>query len=71
MNALQFLSSDGKHLAFYWHLPIVIVLISLVYSATRCEPWPAILIETGRWIVRMTVFLSSVAIILYLVAIFT
>jgi hypothetical protein len=57
-------------MSIYWHLPIVIVLISLVYSATRFETWGAILHEALRWGLRMTGFLVGIAVILYVVTLF-
>ena len=33
----------------YFHLPVLIVVISLVYSATRFEHWPNIFSEALRW----------------------
>ena len=50
----------------YWHLPVLILAISLVYSATRYDPWNAIVQETLRWIWRMTAFLGSIGLVLYL-----
>jgi hypothetical protein len=50
----------------YWRLPILIVVISLVYSATRFEPWNLILRESLRWMLRMSVFLVAVALVLLL-----
>lgn len=44
----------------YIHLPILIVVISLVYSATRYERWDNILKEAFRWGVRMLVFLIGI-----------
>jgi len=55
-------------LGFYWHLPLVIVLISLVYSATRYDQWNLILHEAVRWGVRLTGFLFAVIFVLFLVA---
>jgi hypothetical protein len=52
----------------YWHLPIMIVLISLVYSATRYEHWDAILHDAWRWARNMIVFLAGVAVVLYVLA---
>jgi hypothetical protein len=49
----------------YFHLPVLIVLISLVYSGTRYETWPAILIEALRWGLRMIGFLFGIGIVLY------
>jgi hypothetical protein len=50
---------------FYFHLPILIVVISLVYSATRHEHWDHIAYEALRWGLRMTTFLASIALILF------
>jgi hypothetical protein len=50
--------------SFYWHLPLMIVLISLVYSATRYDQWDAILREAFRWGLRMTLFLLGIVFIL-------
>jgi hypothetical protein len=54
--------------SIYWHLPVVILLISLVYSATRFEHWGAIVQEAWRWGLRMLGFLVAIAAVLYLVA---
>jgi hypothetical protein len=54
----------------YWHLPILIAIVSLVYSATRYEQWGAILRETLRWILRMTVFLVVIGVLLFVLATF-
>jgi hypothetical protein len=55
--------------SIYWHLPILIVVVSLVYSATRYDQWKAILAESVRWGFRLTSFLVGIGIILYLVTI--
>jgi hypothetical protein len=52
----------------YWHLPILVVLISLVYSATRFDDWGAILGEALRWGLRMTGFLVGIALVLFLLS---
>ena len=54
----------------YWHLPVMIVLISLVYSATRHDQWGAILREAFRWGVRMTTFLVVIGLVVYVLALF-
>ena len=54
----------------YVHFPILILVISLVYSATRFERWPDILAEAFRWAFRMTTFLGGIAVVLYLFALF-
>ena len=57
-------------IGYYWHLPILIVIISLVYSATRYEDWPAILREAFRWGLRMSIFLVVIGVLLFVLATF-
>ena len=52
----------------YWHLPFLIVLISLVYSATRYDQWGLILREAFRWGLRLVGFLFAVVLVLFLVS---
>jgi hypothetical protein len=47
-------------ISYYWHLPILIVVISLVYSATRFDSWGSIFREAVRWGIRLTVFLFAI-----------
>jgi hypothetical protein len=49
----------------YYQLPVLVVLISLVYSATRFDDWPSILRDTVRWSLRMAGFLLAVGLALY------
>lgn len=51
-------------------LPILIVLVSLVYSATRFDQWRAIFREAVRWGLRLFGFLVAVAGVLYVVNLF-
>jgi hypothetical protein len=53
---------------YYWHLPILIVIVSLVYSATRFDEWGPIVREAFRWGLRLTGFLLVIVIALYVVA---
>jgi hypothetical protein len=55
-------------MSFYWHLPILIVVVSLVYSATRFDDWDAILREAFRWGLRMAGFLVAIGVVLYVMA---
>jgi hypothetical protein len=54
--------------SIYWQLPVLIILISLVYSATRYDQWGAILREAFRWGLRMTAFLATIGLVLYALA---
>jgi hypothetical protein len=58
-------------IGLYWHLPILIVLVSLVYSATRYDQWGAILHESIRWGLRLAGFLVGIGILLYLFTVLT
>jgi len=52
-------------LSIYWDFPILLIVFSLVYSATRHDPWPKILREAVYWIGRIGGFLLAVGIVLY------
>jgi hypothetical protein len=46
-------------------MPILIVVVSIVYSATRYDRWDLIFREAARWGVRMTLFLGGIGVALY------
>jgi len=52
----------------YWHLPILLLVVSFVYSATRHDRWDRILKEAIGWIVRMTSFLGGLGLLLYVLS---
>lgn len=54
----------------YWHLPLLIVVISLVYSATRFDEWGPILREALRWGLRLTGFLMVIVVILFALSVY-
>jgi hypothetical protein len=54
------------HNIYFVDLPLLIVLISLVYSATRFDEWGAILREAFRWGLRLVLFLAGIGIVLYI-----
>jgi hypothetical protein len=54
----------------YWHLPLLLVLVSLVYSGTRFDQWGPIFLEAFRWGSRLLGFLAGVVATLYVVALF-
>ncbi len=53
--------------SIYWHFPILLVTVSLVYSATRYEQWPEILHEAVTWGGRMAFFLVSIGVALWVI----
>jgi hypothetical protein len=54
--------------SIYWDLPILIVVVSLVYSATRYDESGAIVREAVRWGGRMALFLGGIGLGLYVIA---
>ena len=54
--------------SIYWDLPVLLVVVSLVYAATRYDEWGSILNEAARWGGRMVLFLVSIGAVLYLLA---
>lgn len=56
--------------SIYWHLPVLLVVVSLVYSATRFDPPGLIFREAGRWGFRMASFLFMIGLGLYCVSTF-
>jgi hypothetical protein len=54
--------------SIYWHLPFLVLAISLVYSATRYDQWDAIFHETFRWGLRMCGFMLAIFVVLFAVA---
>lgn len=54
------------HNLYFIDLPVLIILISLVYSATRFDEWGAILQEALRWGLRLAAFLIGIGIVLYI-----
>jgi hypothetical protein len=53
------------HNIYFVDLPLLIVLISLVYSATRYDEWGPILREALRWGLRLAAFLAAICVALY------
>jgi hypothetical protein len=58
----------SSHLLYYVHVPVLLVLISLVYSATRFDQWNLILREAIRWGLRLLLFLVVIVVVLYVLA---
>jgi hypothetical protein len=62
------LFAQAGHLPYYVHVPVLLVLISLVYSATRFDQWNLIVREAVRWGLRLLLFLVVIVVVLYLLA---
>jgi len=55
------------HNIYLIDLPLMVLLISLVYSGTRYDRWPAIFGEAVRWGGRLASFLVGIGIVLFIV----
>jgi len=51
--------------SIYWDLPVLLVVVSLVYSATRHDRWDRILKEAVGWGGRIAGFLALIGVVLY------
>lgn len=54
--------------SIYWDLPVLLVIVSLVYAATRHDRWDKILAEGLGWGLRIALFLTGIALTLYLLS---
>lgn len=54
--------------SMYVQLPILLAIISLVYSATRYDDWGDIFGEAFRWGSRMFMFMLGIAAVMYVLA---
>ena len=61
-------AQGASPLLYYVHVPVLLVLISLVYSATRFDQWHLILREAVRWGLRLFGFLLIITVVLYALA---
>jgi hypothetical protein len=59
--------AHNVHNIYLLDLPLLLVLVSLVYSATRFDQWGPILREALRWGVRLAGFIGAIGLVLYVV----
>ena len=57
-------------LSIYWDLPVLLVVVSLVYAATRHDRWDKILREGFGWGIRIAGFLFAIGVVLYALSTF-
>jgi hypothetical protein len=51
--------------SLYWHFPILLVTVSLVYAATRHDRWDRIRTEAFFWGLRIAGFLFTLGFVLF------
>ena len=54
--------------SIYWDLPVLLVVVSLVYAATRHDRWDKIVSEALGWGLRIAAFLFMIGLVLYLLS---
>jgi hypothetical protein len=54
--------------SIYWDLPVLLVVVSLIYAATRHDRWDKILSEAAGWGIRITLFLVGIGLLLYVLS---
>ena len=54
--------------SIYWDLPVLLVVVSLVYAATRHDRWDKILREGLGWGMRIAGFLFGIGLVLYVLS---
>jgi hypothetical protein len=54
----------------YAHLPVLVAVVSLVYSATRHDRRDKIVREALHWALRMTTFLLTIGLVLFALSTF-
>ena len=54
--------------SIYWDLPVLLVVVSLVYAATRHDRWDKILSEGVGWGLRIAAFLVGIGLVLFLLS---
>ena len=57
-----------SNVSIYWDLPVLLVVVSLVYAATRHDRWDKILHESLGWGLRIAGFLLFIGVTLYLLS---
>ena len=56
---------------FLLHFPIIMLMVGLVYSATRHDRPTTIFRETAKWLLRMGGFLVLLGVLLYVLSTYT
>ncbi|MBA4190388.1 MAG: hypothetical protein C0467_20565 [Planctomycetaceae bacterium] len=54
--------------SIYWDLPVLLVIVSLVYAATRHDRWDKIVSEAFGWGIRIALFLFGIGLTLFLLS---
>jgi hypothetical protein len=52
----------------YWDLPVLLVIVSFVYAATRHDRWDKIVSEAFGWGMRIALFLFGIGLTLFLLS---
>jgi hypothetical protein len=56
--------------SIYWDLPVVLIVVSIVYAATRHDRWDRIFVEAWRWGFQLASFMALIGVGLYVLSTF-
>ena len=71
LNLLALAPPLGTDGFFYWHFPILVIFVNLVYSATRYDDPKQIFRHALKGIVYILTFLGAVFAVLFVLANYT
>ena len=52
-------------MSIYYDMPVLLIVVAFVYSATRHDRWDRIAKEAGRWLLHIVFFLGGIGFVLY------
>ena len=52
-------------MSIYYDMPILLIVVAFVYSATRHDRWDRIVKEAARWLLHICLFLGGIGVVLY------
>ena len=55
-------------MSIYFDMPVLLIVVAFVYSATRHDRWDCIAKEAARWLLHIVLFLGGIGIVLYAVS---
>ncbi len=52
-------------MSIYYDMPVLLIVVAFVYSATRHDRWDRIVKEAARWLLHIVLFLGGIGFVLY------
>jgi hypothetical protein len=58
----------GSDVSIYWHFPVFVVLVNLVYSGTRYDDWGQLLSHAFKGMIYIVMFLGFVFVLMFMLS---